>query len=50
MTQQFHFWDYIQRHPAPKYRHPHIHCSIIYNSQDFEAAHVPISRKGTENL
>ena len=25
--------------------HPYIHCSIIYNSQDFEAAQVPISRR-----
>ena len=24
--------------------HPYVHCSIIYNSQDLEAAQVPISR------
>ena len=21
--------------------HPYVHCSVIYNSQDLEAAHVP---------
>ena len=28
-----------------EYMHPCIHCSIIYNSQDMEAAQVPISRQ-----
>ena len=26
------------------YMYPYVHCSIIYNSQDLEAAQVPISR------
>ena len=26
------------------YKHPFVHCSIIYNSQDLEAAQVSISR------
>ena len=25
-------------------KHPYVHCCIIYNSQDLEAAQVPISR------
>ena len=24
--------------------HPYVYCSVIYNSQDLEAAQVPISR------
>ena len=27
-----------------EYMHPYVHCSVIYNSQDLEAAQVPISR------
>ena len=27
-----------------EYRHPYVHCSVIYNSQDMEAAQVSISR------
>ena len=27
-----------------EYKHPYVHCSIIYNCQDLEAAEVPISR------
>ena len=29
-----------------EYMHVYVHCSIIYNSQDLEAAQVPISRLG----
>ena len=25
--------------------HPYVHCSVIYNSQEMEAAQVPISRQ-----
>ena len=25
-----------------EYMHPYVHCSVIYNSQDLEAAQVPI--------
>ena len=28
---------------SKEYIHPYVHCSIIYNSQDMEAAQVPIS-------
>ena len=28
-----------------EYVHPYVHCSIIHNSQDMEAAQVPINRK-----
>ena len=27
-----------------RYMHPHVHCSIVYNSQDMEATKVDISR------
>ena len=27
-----------------EHKHPYVHCSIIYNSQDMEAAQVSISR------
>ena len=29
---------------SKEYLHPYDHCSIIYNSQDLEAAQGPISR------
>ena len=44
---QFHFWEYIQRNPKHWFARiyvPLVHCSIIYNSQDLEAAQVPISK------
>ena len=44
MTQQFQFWEYIQRNPKhylKKHMHPYVHCSIIYNSQDREATLCP---------
>ena len=28
-----------------EYIHPYVHCSIIYNCQDREAAHVPLNRQ-----
>ena len=35
MIQQFHFWVFSQnKNTNKKYTHPHVHCSIIYNSQD----------------
>ena len=30
---------------SKEYTHPYVHCSIIYNSQDMEAAHVPINKQ-----
>ena len=27
-----------------EYKHPYVHCSVIYNHQDMEAAQVSISR------
>ena len=27
-----------------EYKHPYVHCSIIYNLQDLEAAQVPTNR------
>ena len=27
-----------------EHKHPYVHCSVIYNHQDTEAAQVPISR------
>ena len=27
-----------------EHKHPYVHCSVIYNSQDMEAAQVSISR------
>ena len=47
MTQQFYFWEYIQRNPntdSKEYVHTCVHCSIIYNCQDLEAAQVSINR------
>ena len=32
-----------------EYTHPYVHCSIIYNSQDLEAAQVSISRHVDRN-
>ena len=29
---------------SKEYVHPYVHCSVIYNCQDLEAAQVPISR------
>ena len=29
---------------SKEHKHPYVHCSIIYNHQDMEAAHVSISR------
>ena len=47
MTHSFCFWEYIQRNPKHWFERiyaPLVHCSTIYNSQDLEAALVPISR------
>ena len=33
-----------QKTYSKKYMHPYVHCSIIYSSQDLEAAQVYISR------
>ena len=38
MTQQFHFWVFIQNTDLKGYMHPYVLCSIISNSQDMEAA------------
>ena len=44
MTQQFHFWEFIQRrlkHYSKEYLQPYVHCSVIYNSQDLESTQRP---------
>ena len=47
LSQQSHFWEYVQRNQNTKskgHKHPYVHCSVIYNRQDMEAAQVSISR------
>ena len=48
MTQWFHFGEYTSEETwitnLKEYMHPYVHCSIIYNSQDLEAAQVFISQ------
>ena len=34
----------MQNTNLKEYMQPYVHCCIIYNSQDLEAAQVPISR------
>ena len=34
----------IQNTNSKEHKHPYVHCSIIYNSQDMEATQVSISR------
>ena len=29
---------------SKEHKHPYVHCSVIYNGQDMEAARVPINR------
>ena len=36
---------YFQNTNSKEYKHSHVHCSIIYNSQDMEATQVPIIDK-----
>ena len=46
IAQQFHFWEFeeTQNTNSREYKHPYVHCSIIYQGQDLEAAQVPVSR------
>ena len=47
MTKRFCFWDTSKETwntNLKEYVLPYVHCSIIYNSQDLEAAQVSISR------
>ena len=47
MTQLSHFWEYIRRTQntnSKEHKHPSVHCSIIYNRQEMEAAQVSINR------
>ena len=47
LTQWFHFWEYIwrtQNTNLKEHKHPYVYCSIIYNHQDIEAAHMSINR------
>ena len=48
MTHQLHFWKYVWKKPetlnSKESKHSYVQWSIIYNSQDFETAQVPISR------
>ena len=53
MSQQFHYWEFIQRnmkHYFEKYTHPCVHWNIIYNSQDLEAAMCPSVDEWTKQL
>ena len=35
---QSYSWAYIQQnYNSKRYKHPYVHCSTIYNSQDIEA-------------
>ena len=43
MTQQFHFWEFIQNTNSKEYKHLYVNYSINYNSQVWEAAQVSIS-------
>ena len=39
MTWQFHFWVLSKENKntnLKRYMHPHVHCSIIYSSEDME--------------
>ena len=42
-----HFWEYIpkgtQNTNSKEHKNTSVHCSVIYNCQDIEAAQVPIS-------
>ena len=43
MTQRFYFWDIPKENRSAnseEYMHPYVHCSVTYNSQDLEAAHI----------
>ena len=37
-------YEEIQNTNSKEHKRPYVHCSIIYNHQDMEAAHVSISR------
>ena len=39
-----HLSEETQNTNSKEHKHPYVHCSIIYNCQDLEAAQVPISR------
>ena len=38
------FSEEIQNANLKEYMDPYVHCCVIYNSQDLEAAHLSISR------
>ena len=47
MTQQFtsgNISEEIQNTDSKEYMHPYVLCSVTHNSQDLEAAQVPISK------
>ena len=46
MTQQTLFWKYFQTQNTnlKECKHSYVHCSVIYNGQNMEAAQVSISR------
>ena len=53
MTQQFHFWGFIQSNlntSLKEYMHPYVHCGIIHNSQNMEASQVPINKQVGKNV
>ena len=46
MTQQFHFYVYIQKKQnrvSKSYLHSHFHCSCVHSSQHVEITKVPIN-------
>ena len=48
MIQQFHFWAYNRtkwNHSLDEVSAPHVHCRIIYNSQDTEAIYISIDAR-----
>ena len=48
ITQRFHFWEFSQRNPNTDlkvHKQTYIHCGIICNHQDMEAARASISTR-----
>ena len=47
LIHQSHFWEYIWRNPntnSKEHKQHYVHCNVIYNCQDMEAAQVSIIR------
>ena len=44
MTQQSHFWEYIQRNSktnSKEHKHPYVHCSMIYIAKIWKQPKCP---------